>query len=692
MKSIYKKELKAYFESMSGYIYLAIFMGLTAYYFMVNNLLAQSNDVKEYFSNMITALMFLLPILTMRLFSEEKKLKTEQLLLTIPLRVREILIGKYLAAYTVFCGGVVLTGIFVVILTVLGGMDLVTVLGCYLGILLAGACFIAIGIFLSSLTENQTVAAIVTYAVLFGLYLIGFLGNYTSNPIASKILDYMALFRRYTDFTMGIFDITGAYYYFSLAAAFLVFTGYVIVKKRKGNRAVVLLTAAILILSNLFLEGLSGRMNLRLDMTTSGLYRISDESKELVSSLNQNVDIYCMCKSRDAIVEFSEMLDKYEESSERISVHYIDPYSNVTYLDKLKEDGEEPGLNTIVVESGQNRRVLKMADMYKFSADGSELAYFNGESMLTAAVCNVARTEKETIGIVMGHGENAGEQLQTLFVQNGFAVTGVVLNQPVKEEIHTLLVYGPQSDFSDEEIAYLDEFFAKGGGMMYFSDPSAGTLEKIEDFISEWGIHFQENVIFDSRNNIENSPVNVIGYYGTHDITQYFQNHPYYTVVPASRSLESEFSDYAGNQVGIVLSTSDDAYGRDIHTDELTTTQIASDSKGPFILAATSERTVSDSEGTQSTARLFVIGSKRIAEDKMLLLPSVGNGKFLAQVLGWTAEMDDTALSIAPKQVGGQPIVVSKNLAYLLGTLCTVGIPIAILIPGICIWWKRRYL
>lgn len=692
MKSIYKKELKAYFESMTGYIYLAIFMAITAYYFTVSNLLAESNDVKEYFSNMILALMFLLPVLTMRLFSEEKKLKTEQLLLTIPLKIREILLGKFFAAFTVFAAGILLTGVFVIILAVLGGTDWITVIGCYIGILLAGPCFIAIGVFLSSITENQMIAAIVTYAVLFGLYLISLLGNYTANPIWVKIIDYVALFRRYNDFTMGIFDITAAFYYISLAAAFLVFTGYVIYRKRKGNALIIGLTVLILVFSNLFVEAASAKFNLRLDMTTVGLYQISDDSREALADLEKDVSIYCICKSRDAIVEFSELLDKYDSASERISVDYVDPYSNVTYLDRLAEEGEDVGLNTIIVECGENRRIMEMADMYQFTSDGSQLAYFNGESMITSAVLNVARDENAKIGVVMGHGENITEQIQTLMLQNGYNITGVVLNQPVNTEIQSLMVLAPQSDFSETEIAYLDDFFQRGGSMMYFRDPSADKPEKYDEFLAEWGLVFESNVVFDAKNNIESSPVNVISFYGTHEITEYFQNHQYYTVVPAGCSLESDFSNSTGCEVNVILSTSDDAYGRDIDTDELTTAQIATDTKGPFVLAATSQKTVQDVEGNSRTAKLFAVGSKRITSDDMLTLSSVGNSKFLAEVMEWATGVDDAAFAIAPKQVGGDPIVVTEMTAYVLGALCIVIIPVLLLIPGICIWWKRRYL
>ena len=101
MLSIYKKEMGQYFKSVTGYIFLAIFLAITAYYFTVDNLLAQTSDVKSYFSTMVFTLMFLVPILTMRLFAEEKKSRTDQLLLTAPIKSTKIVAGKFYAALTV---------------------------------------------------------------------------------------------------------------------------------------------------------------------------------------------------------------------------------------------------------------------------------------------------------------------------------------------------------------------------------------------------------------------------------------------------------------------------------------------------------------------------------------------------------------------------------------------------------------
>lgn len=232
MKAILKKELSSFFHSLSGYLYLGIFFLLSAYYFVISNLMAGSNSVAEYFQNMITTLMFLIPILTMRSFADEKKQKTDQLLFTLPLRTGSITLAKILASYIVFLIGIASTLIFVVIIAVLGHVDLYTTIGCYVGILAAGTTFITLGVFLSSLTENQTVAAILTYAVLFALYLVTYVADFLNNAALTKIIDFIAIFSRYNSFTYAVFDPSAIVYYLTLTIALYECTILVLTRDR----------------------------------------------------------------------------------------------------------------------------------------------------------------------------------------------------------------------------------------------------------------------------------------------------------------------------------------------------------------------------------------------------------------------------------------------------------------------------
>lgn len=185
MRAIYKRELKAYFTSMQVYIYLALFVCITGIFYFVSDIIYGYNDFASFvlsnFNYMIFIYAIVIPILTMRLFAEEKKYKTDQLLLTAPVSIWEIVIGKYLACVTVFVIGLALITIFPIIIAMNGTLPMGSTISGYIGVLLLALCMMAIGTLISSLTEEPVIAVIVSAAVgflvLFFPSLVSFLPN-----------------------------------------------------------------------------------------------------------------------------------------------------------------------------------------------------------------------------------------------------------------------------------------------------------------------------------------------------------------------------------------------------------------------------------------------------------------------------------------------------------------------------------
>ena len=141
MKAIYWKEMRQYFHSVIGYVFLAIFVLINSYYFFLQNLLNRSGDITDYFQSTITIMMFLMPMLTMRSFSEEKKQRTDMLLLTMPIRREDIVLGKFFAAESVFLLGLAVTLVFPAILALCGSAQLWITVGNYIGIILLMSVF-----------------------------------------------------------------------------------------------------------------------------------------------------------------------------------------------------------------------------------------------------------------------------------------------------------------------------------------------------------------------------------------------------------------------------------------------------------------------------------------------------------------------------------------------------------------------
>ncbi|MBQ9208020.1 MAG: ABC-2 transporter permease [Oscillospiraceae bacterium] len=233
MGAIFKREMKAFFTSPIAYIFIAIFWFIAGIYFVFLNLGSATTDMSYVFSGVFIFVLILIPLLTMRLFADEKKLKTDQCLLTAPVSLSGIVFGKFFSALCVFLCAMVIYIPFVIVLRVLAGsLAMAQIVGNFTGLLLVGASFISIGIFISSLTEMQIISAIVSIIVNFVLYMIDvFASSVTWEPL-KKAMVAIGFYNRYVEFTQGIFNITSVIFFISVIFIFSVLTVRVLEKRR----------------------------------------------------------------------------------------------------------------------------------------------------------------------------------------------------------------------------------------------------------------------------------------------------------------------------------------------------------------------------------------------------------------------------------------------------------------------------
>ena len=231
MNAIRKRDMQGFFRSPLGYVYIGAFLTIMNLYFFAICVLSSSSDMGSVFSNMLIVFLFLMPILTMRLFSEEYKQGTDRLLLTAPVSVWEIVGGKFLAAVGVLLVALACTLPWVVIIAIFGEPAWAGIIGCYVAVLCASAVFAAMGMFLSSLTESQLIAAVLSFAVFLGLYLVGALSAAASGTLAS-ILSWFSIFTRYDTFMSGQFSLGNLIYFLSLTGLFLYLTARVLERRR----------------------------------------------------------------------------------------------------------------------------------------------------------------------------------------------------------------------------------------------------------------------------------------------------------------------------------------------------------------------------------------------------------------------------------------------------------------------------
>lgn len=232
MTAIFKRDFRAYFTSPIGYVFVASFLLVLNIYFYLINVYSASAAIENTFSFIITMLVFLVPVLTMRTFSEDYKQKTDQLLLTAPVRLTGIVVGKFLAAFGVFVLAMLFTLIYVIVIAMFGTPNAAMIVGNYVAILGVACAYISVGLFISSLTENQLVSCVATLGAFLFLYLVDYMYSYINVAWIQNLIYWFSMFRRYNTFTQGIFSLSDFLFYISVAATFIFLTVRVLEKKR----------------------------------------------------------------------------------------------------------------------------------------------------------------------------------------------------------------------------------------------------------------------------------------------------------------------------------------------------------------------------------------------------------------------------------------------------------------------------
>ncbi|MBX3010215.1 MAG: Gldg family protein [Caldilineaceae bacterium] len=424
--SVIRKELDSYFGSPMALIFLGTFLAVTLFtFFWVETFFARGiADIRPLFKWMPLLLIFLVAALTMRQWSEEQRAGTLEMLLTLPVKPWQLVIGKFLAVMTLVALALALTLPLAISVALLGPLDWGPVIGGYVAALLLAAAYTAIGLFISSLTDNQIVALILT-ALLGGLfYLLGTptLVEYVGNPW-STLLSSLGTGSRFESIQRGVIDLRDLIYYLSLAGIFLLLNTLTLDRKRwsHGQRTIdyrrnattfTSLAAINLLLLNVWVTPLHG---LRLDLTAQQQYSLSATTKDLLNSLSEPLLIrgYISQKSHPLLnplrPQIEDLLREYEISGNgKVTAEVVDPISdpdleaeaNQTYNIRpvpfqVSDRYAESVINSyfdILVRYGDQNVVINFRDLIEVTpnSDGTiDVRLRNLEYDLTSAIKKV---------------------------------------------------------------------------------------------------------------------------------------------------------------------------------------------------------------------------------------------------------------------------------------------------------------
>ena len=545
MAAVFRKELHTYAVTMIGAAALAVLLALTGFvtrYINCYNGYGSYSYTLQYLAFWFYAIA--MPLLTMRTFSEEYRQKTDQLLFTAPVRVRAIVYGKYAALLVMLFIPVLLMKLYAAALGRYGSMPAAQDNAALFLFFLMGAAYFAVGMLISSVTENQIISAVICIlfviftqlvgnvrtiigagrgsAFLFVLLLIvlgGILlyaatkrlflsavifltamiaavllfmlrGNWFDGRV-SRVISLFDFRSAFFTGVMGTMDFRAILYFLSFAAACTELTVYSVTRRMRPASSAESLLIPVMLLNLLLLNLIVGKIPSALtvrDLTAQQLYTVGESTREKAKELTEDVTFYYLTSYGEEDRDLTALLRTYEGLSEHIAVEKID----LAVSPRFPEAYGETSLpnNSVVAVAKDRFKVLRYEVFYPSDGENTYATAFDGEGQLTSAMEYVTDDRQVTLYLTEGHGEPAFDAAMADAVSKMNILTEPLnlLSAEIPEENSAVAVFAPSTDFTEEETAKLRDYLMNGGSVLYVGLMTGGKTPVLDAFLEEFGI------------------------------------------------------------------------------------------------------------------------------------------------------------------------------------------------------------
>ena len=711
MLAIFKREFKSLFWNITGWLFIGITLALFGLYFFVYNL----SYGYPYISYSLSAIAFLfmvtVPILTMRVLAEEKHAKTDQLLLTAPISVGKIVLGKFLALALVYtiCIGVICVAPLV--LMIFGEVPLAETYVGILGFWLYGLATIAIGTFVSSLTESQVISAVVSFGLIFVGYMMSSICSVISSSgnLLTKILGCYDLYTPLDDFFNGTLSVTVIVYYLSVIALALFLTEQMIQKRRWTisrnmistsvfSTGMIAIVVALTVVVNLIASALPETYT-QIDATSQKLYSITKDTEKYLDTLKDDVTLYVMVNKNSKDDNVDRTLQKYASASKHVKVKYVDPNVSPTFASKYTDN--DVTSNSIIVVCGDRSKVIDYnSDIYEYSYDSSynySVTGYDCEGQVTAAIQYVTSESTTNVYELTGHDESTlsgdfSEVFQKRFMNVGSL--SLLTVDAIPEDCQAIFITAPQSDLSEDDLSKLSQYLGNGGKIYLSIDYSKwNDLTNFKKLLSDNSIETTESLLAET------------------DRSYYYQS-PFYLLpnvenTEVSSSVAGMTQVFVPYSVGLTYTGEDDSNVTSFMTTSDTTIAKAAANIAAVQSQADAANIASvqdgDTQGQYSLGmmvtneyggELCVLGSAMMCTDSANQIVSGHNATLFNGIVNALVTTDDensdNAVVIAAKDYTVSNLTVSANAMLVYGILWGIFMPIALIIIGIIVWARRR--
>lgn len=713
MLAVFKREFKSYFQNVIGWLFVAAFLAMFGLYFYIYNLM-QGYPYVYYTLSAITVLFLIaVPVLTMRSFAEERKSKTDQLLLTAPISPGKLVLGKYLAMAAVFTVDIAIFCVAPLILRVFGTVPMGESYIAILAFWLYGSACIGVGMFISSLTESQVIAAVLTFVVLFVSYMMEMITGVISSEgnLLTKVLSCLDLYAPFDKFAGGCLDFTAILYYLTVILLMNFFTVQAIQKRRfcvsrkKLSTAVfsvsfIAVAVALSVVVNLMVNAIPSDKT-AIDCSYSKLYSITEDTTTAMKKLKEDVTIYALVAENKKDSQIDTVLKRYEDLSKHISVEYVNPSKKPYFYQDYTD--QAPTKNSLIVVSGKRSRVIDYYDIYHYEASSysysSELTGFDAEGQLTSAISYVTLSDDQlpVVYEITGHGETSlGSEFQDVIEKANMTLSSVeLLNEDsVPEDAAAIIISAPQQDFNEADAKKVADYLKDGGKAIVIGSYTENSLPNFESILEKYDVSFTRGMVAENNEQYYyrmGGPFHLLPVANSSAFTGSIAGN--YVYVPASLGINypdsgEESDDLSSDDVHYtsLMDATDQAVSKNDLNQMTDDTFEEGDDMGPFSLGLAVEKTVDE----DSTTQLLVFGSPYLFSDEATQM-TANNGVLFSDVIGSLVPETESLGTVIPmKDYTLDNLTVNALWSVLLGLLFTIFVPIILLVTGIVIFVVRR--
>lgn len=700
MTAIYKRELAAYFHSFIGSLFIGATLFLIGIYFSVYDLYMGYPYIGYALSSVVFLFLISIPVLAMRILAEEKRQKTDQLILTSPVSVSGIVVGKFLALATIFAIPVVIISFYPLILSFFGTVSFGESYLAISGFFLYGLACIAICVFVSSLTESQVIAAVLSFGILFLGYVMSGLCNMISSTgnALTKFLDIFDMVGRFDDLLNGSLQLTSIVYYLTVTILFLIFTVQSVQKRRYQvttrtismsaySSSVVIISTAAAVLLNVIVGELPSRFTV-FDMTANQLYSLTDDTKNFLSGLEEEITIYVLANEKQADTTLAATLQDYRELSDQIKINYVDPTVNPRFYTNYTDS--MINANSIIVESSKRSKVIDYSDIYQSEIDYSTYSQtitgYDGEGQLTSAIAYVTTEEMPKAYILEGHGELIFDDTFTSVIEKqniDYEIINLMNYDNVPEDASCVILNAPTSDLSDDDTNKMISYMEQGGDVLLISTYTGTSMPNLNRLLAFYDISITEGLIIEADTNYYYQDQYFLLPEISYDtVTEGVYDNGGYIFVPYAQGLTVNENEEIS--ITPLLSASDSCYVRSSLETSASYEKQESDLEGPFQVGVKCEKAA----GEDTSTGLIYTSEGIFTKEADVMVSGNNRRLFSGTLLSFADHTVSTAIPVKSYEISY--LTISQSTLVTLALLTTIIIPFSILTAGFIIWFRRR--